>query len=285
MLPDSSSLASVPRNLGAGVGLRKDHFEELPESERRVDWLEVIPENFMQWGGRARRALEACRDRWPLIPHSVSLDIGGVDPLSTQLLDDLAEFCAHVDAPFFSDHLCYCRVDGIYTHDLLPLPANPEVADYVVDRIRRARDHVGRPFVLENPTYYADMPGSSLPEAEFLSRIVEDADCGLLLDVNNVYVNSLNHGYDPVAFIDQLPLHRVYQVHLAGHDPREVAVIDTHGTAVPDPVWDLYRHLLQHTGPVSTLIEWDQNIPPLSDLLDEADKARALLDAHQEVAS
>jgi uncharacterized protein (UPF0276 family) len=265
--------------LGAGVGLRREHFEDLFVSERPLDWVEVVSENVLRVGGRERWALGEARARWPVVPHGVNLNIGGPDPLDEAYLEQLAGLVAELDAPHFSDHLCYSRLGGVYLHELLPLPFSAEVVDHVAARIRAAEARVGRPFLLENPSFYAIMPGSDLGEAEVLTRIVEAADCGLLLDVNNVYVNSQNHGYDPVAFLDQLPLERVGYVHLAGHHHGDAAIIDTHGAAVPEPVWELFAALLERTGPVSTLVEWDQDVPPLDVLLDEADRARALLEA------
>jgi uncharacterized protein len=263
--------------LGAGIGLRREYYEELVSTERVLDWVEVTPENHMGFGGRNRWAVDACHERWPVLPHGVSLNVGGPDPLDPEYLDDLRRFCASVDAPFFSDHLCYSRLQGVYLHDLLPLPFNDASIAHVVPRIREAQARVGRPFLLENASYYAVMPGSALDEATWLRRVVEDADCGLLLDVNNVFVNSVNHGYDPRAFIDALPLERVGQVHLAGHEVRPDVIIDTHGAAVPSAVWSLYEHLLERTGPVTTLVEWDQNIPPVEQVLEQADRACALL--------
>lgn len=272
-------LSRVPRDLGAGIGLRREFYTQLPTTGRALDWVEVIPENFIGWEGRAADALAACAARWPTLPHGTSLDLGGLDPLDDGFLRGVAELCERLDAPFWSDHLCFSRVNGVYLHDLVPVPFSREAADHVVRRIRAARARVGRPFLLENPSYYALMPGSRLSEAEMLRRVLEEADCGLLLDVNNVYVNAHNHGYDALAFLDALPLERVRQVHLAGHEVRPEAIIDTHGAAVPEPVWALYQELLARTGPVSTLIEWDQHIPSLEAVLDQADRARALLAA------
>ncbi len=267
----------IPRDLGVGIGLRKELYEQVLASSRPLDWLEVVSENFLTLGGRARSVLERARQRWPVIPHGVALDVGGPDPLDEGYLDRLAALVDRLDAPFFSDHVCYSRLGGRYLHELLPLPFRPDVVEHVAARARRARERVGRPLLLENATYYAVMPGSTLDEATFLRRVLEEADCGLLLDVNNVYVNGQNHGYDPRRFIEALPLERVYQIHLAGHRREHVAVIDSHGAPVPEPVWALYRFTLERTGPVSTLIEWDQNIPDLDAVLDQADRARALL--------
>ncbi len=261
-------------NLGAGVGLRREFFDDLLKTSRPVDWLEVVPENFMDFGGRPRAVLDACRERWTLLPHGVALDVGGPDPLSDDYLDKLAGLVRRMDAPFFSDHLCYSRLRGRYLHDLLPLPFSEAAVEHVVPRVREVQARVGRPFLLENPSYYARMPGGTLEEATFIRHVVEEADCGLLLDVNNVWVNARNHGYDPRAFMDALPLERVVQVHLAGHEVRPDVLIDTHGAPVCEDVWALYRYLLGKVGPVSTLIEWDHAIPSLDAVLDQADRAR-----------
>lgn len=263
--------------LGAGIGLRREFYDQLPLTERALDWVEIIPENFLTLGGRSRRALSACAERWPVLTHGVGLNIGGPDPLDEEYVSGLAALVERLRAPFFSDHLCYSRLGGVYLHDLLPLPFSEEAVEYVVPRVREVVQRVGRPFLLENPSYYAHMPGGTLPEATFLRTVAEQADCGLLLDVNNVYVNSQNHGYDPRAFIDALPLERVVQIHLAGHTRTPEVIIDTHSGEVCDDVWGLYRYVLERTGPVSTLIEWDQDIPSLEAVLDEADRARRVL--------
>jgi uncharacterized protein (UPF0276 family) len=263
--------------MGAGIGLRSAFYDELPNISRPLDWVEIVPENFVTTGGRARRALAGCAGRWPVVPHGVSLNVGGPDPLDDDYLARLAALVDETSAPFFSDHLCYSRLGGVYLHDLLPLPFSDEAVEHVVPRVKRAMDRVERPFLLENPTYYATMPGSTLDEATFLRRVLEEADCGLLLDVNNVFVNAHNHGYDARAFLDALPLDRVVQVHLAGHHRRPDVIVDTHAAAVCDEVWALYRHLLARTGPISTLIEWDDDIPSLAAVLDQADLARTAL--------
>lgn len=276
-------LSHVPMNLGAGIGLRREFQEELPSTARPLDWLEILPENYLGRRGRMKHGLEACAARWRVIPHGVSLDLGGLDPLNEEYVDGVAGLCQTLDAPFFSDHLCFSRVDGVYLHDLLPLPFTREAATHVARRIEDAMSRVGRPFLLENPSYYTVMPGAEMTEAEMIRRVAEESGCGLLLDVNNVYVNATNLGYHALEFIDALPLERVRYVHLAGHAVRPEAIIDTHGTAVPDPVWALYEALLERIGPVSTLVEWDMDIPSLDAVLDEADKARALLRKHSRV--
>ena len=263
--------------LGAGIGLRREFYAQLLESSRALDWVEIIPENFLTLGGRPQRVLEACVERWPVLPHGVALNIGGPEPLDEDYLSRLTALVERVDAPFFSDHLCYTRLGGAYLYDLLPLPFSEEAVEHVVSRVREVKARVGRPFLLENPSYYARMPGGTLDEAAFLRHVAEQSDCGLLLDVNNVYVNACNHGYDPRAFVDALPLERVVQLHLAGHERQPDVLIDTHGAPVCDDVWSLYRYVLERTGPVSTLIEWDQDIPSLDAVLDEADRARAVM--------
>jgi uncharacterized protein (UPF0276 family) len=267
----------VPRSLsGIGLGLRKPFAGALLSSSQRApDWLEVTPENWVFFGGKARRTLDAAAERFAIVPHSVSLSIGGLDPLDDALIGAVADLCARTGAPFWSDHLCYSSVAGAPLHDLLPLPFTDEVVEHVALRAREVRRRTGVPLVLENATFYAHMPGATMDEATFLSRVVEASGCDLLLDVNNVYVNSLNHGFDPRAFLARVPWDKVRQLHLAGHTHLDGVVIDTHIGPIADPVWDLYRHTLQLAGRlVPTLIEWDQEIPALDVVLDEVDRAR-----------
>lgn len=261
---------------GIGVGLRRPFAADLLRTQRRVDFLEVTPENWVCFGGERRRLLSACMERWPAVSHSVSLSIGGPDPLDPAFLGALSDLCATMAAPFFSDHLCYSTVAGAQLHDLLPLPFTEEAVSHTAARVAEAQERVGLPLVLENATFYAHMPGGTMDEANFLCAVLSDADCGLLLDVNNVYVNGKNHGFDPRGFIDRLPMDRVVQLHMAGHTVKEDVIIDTHIGPVIDEVWDLYRYTLRRAGRlVPTLIEWDQDIPPLDDVLDEVDRARA----------
>ena len=276
-MPVKDARARGMTPLGVGIGLRREFYALLPETSRALDWVEIVPENFLTLGGRPQRALDACAERWPVLPHGVALNVGGPDALDADYLEGLRALVERVDAPFFSDHLCYARLGGSYLYDLLPLPFSDEAVEHVVPRVREAQSRVGRPFLLENPSYYARMPGGTLAEADFLRHVVEEADCGLLLDVNNVYVNACNHGYDPRAFVDALPLERVGQLHLAGHERHEDVLLDTHGAPVCDDVWALYRYVLERTGPVSTLIEWDAHIPSLDAVLDEADRAREVM--------
>lgn len=276
-MPESYARRHGVKPLGVGIGLRREFYAQLPATSRALDWVEIVPENFLTLGGRPQRTLDACVERWPVLPHGVALNIGGPEPLDEDYLSGLAALVERVDAPFFSDHLCYSRLGGAYLYDLLPLPFSEEAVEHVVSRVREVKARVGRPFLLENPSYYARMPGGTLDEAAFLRHVAEQSDCGLLLDVNNVYVNACNHGYDPRAFVDALPLERVVQLHLAGHERQPDVLIDTHGAPVCDDVWSLYRYVLERTGPVSTLIEWDQDIPSMDAVLDEADRARAVM--------
>lgn len=261
---------------GIGIGVRTPFASELLETKRRVDWLEVIPENWAFYGGKKRRLLHALAEKYTVVPHSVSLNVGGLDPLDAPFLDALATLVKETRAPLFSDHVCYASTHGRPLHELLPLPFTHEVVDLVGRRGREAAERVGAPLVLENATFYAHMPGGELDEASFLKACLEAADARLLLDVNNVYVNSKNHGFDARAFIDALPLERVSYLHLAGHTLQGEVIIDTHIGPIIDEVWALYRYVIAKCGrAVPTLIEWDQDLPPLDVVLDEADRARA----------
>ncbi len=269
-------MRTEPTISGFGLGLRPSFAATLPATTRQLDFLEVIPENWIGSGGERRRTLEQCRERWPLVPHSVSLSLGGVDPLDDDFIEQARDFAAAIGAPFWSDHIACSRLSGAYAHDLLPVPFSWEAIDNLVGRFRAAEARLGVPVVLENPTYYARMPGSTLTEGRFLSEILEGCDAGFLLDVNNVYVNSCNHGFDPYALIDELPLERVVQLHMAGHSRGDVRVVDTHGAPVSEAVWQLYEHTIRRARRiVPTLIEWDSDIPSLDRLLDEVDTARA----------
>lgn len=261
---------------GIGLGLRAEFIAEIPTTTRRVDFLEVIPENWLAPHQQPR--LAPVMERWPLIPHGISLSIGGPDPIDRAYLSAIRELSELVDAEFFSDHVCYSSVGGIQTGELLPLPFSPEALEHTLARIAEVRRQLERPLVLENPTYYCVMPGSTMDEPTFLCTLLAESGCGMLLDVNNVYVNAKNHGYDPHAFIDRMPLDRVAQIHMAGHrhDPKLDTIVDTHGAAVIDPVWDLYRYTIARAKRlIPTVIEWDFNVPPLEALLDEVDRARA----------
>ncbi|PZR07272.1 MAG: hypothetical protein DI536_27855 [Archangium gephyra] len=261
---------------GIGVGLRSSYAAELLSTSRTVDWLEVVPENWMFYGGKRRKLLRELRERYAMAPHSVSLDIGGGGPLDARFIDGLNGLVKELDAPFFSDHVCWSAANGRPLHDLLPLPFTSEAVEQVARRSREAMARVGAPLVLENATFYAHMPGGEMNEAAFMRACVEAGDVELLLDLNNVYVNSKNHGFDARAFIDQMPLNKVRYFHLAGHTVEDDVIIDTHIGPIVDDVWSLYRYALKKAGRlVPTLIEWDQEIPPLDEVIDEVDRARA----------
>lgn len=274
-----SDFESLPV-LGAGIGLRKEHFREIKSTALPIGWLEIVPENFMNFGGFPQAVLDLCARRWPVVSHGVNLSIGSLDPLNEDYLDRLKTVLKRTGALWFSDHMCFTSIGGEYFHDLLPLPFSNEAADHVVRRVRQLKKRIDVPFLLENPSYYVVPPGAQMNEAAFFTRVLEAADCGMLLDVNNVYVNSRNHGFDPKTFIRQLPLHRVGQIHVAGHKDCGDVIVDTHEGPIIDPVWDLYRFTLEQIGrPVSTLIEWDTNIPPLEAVVAEATRAQGIIEA------
>jgi len=260
---------------GIGLGLRSEFAAELPATQRQVDWVEVVAEDWAPLGGLGLKILEANLERWALVPHSTGLSIGGPDPFDAEYLGWMRHFCRRIEAPFFSDHLGYSSVGGVQLHDVLALPFSVEAAEHTVRRIREVRQDLEVPLVFENPTYYAVMPGSTMDEAAFLRLVLEEGECGMLLDVNSLYVNSRNHDYDPYGFVDRMPLERVCELHLSGHDRFPNLVIDTQRSPIPDEVWALYRYVLACAGRmIPTLIEWDFQIPPLDQALDEVDRAR-----------
>jgi uncharacterized protein (UPF0276 family) len=240
-----------------------------------VDFMEVAPENWIGVGGRFGRQFRQLAERYPVVLHGLSLDIGGPDPLDTALVSAVRALMTEIGAPLYSEHLTYCAAEG-HLYDLLPIPFTAEAVDYVAGRVRQVQDIIGGPIALENASYYAQ-PHRDLSEAEFISAVVAESGCDLLLDVNNIYVNSINHRYDPVAFLDALPLERARYIHVAGHfDEAEDLKVDTHGADVIDPVWSLLVEAYQRLGPLPTLLERDFNLPPLPDLLQEVGQIRAL---------
>jgi uncharacterized protein (UPF0276 family) len=248
-------------NLGLGVGLRSVHFGHILREWPDVDWFEIISENFMDSSGRPRYVLEQIAERYPVVMHGVSLSIGSTDRLNFEYLEKLRRLARAVRARWISDHLCWTGVAGLNAHDLLPVPLNEATLDHVAERVRIVQDFLERPLVLENPSTYVGFASSTLPEWEFLSQLAEKTNCGLLLDVNNVYVSSVNHDFDPREYIHCVPHERVVQFHLAGHTNCGTHLIDTHDGHVINPVWALYRLAHQLTGGASTLLEWDAKIP------------------------
>ncbi len=272
------SLARLPR-LGHGIGLRSEHFSEFLSGDVPVDWVEAISENFFLQGGRPRAVLEAVRQKLPVVLHGVSLSIGGPDPLDKQHLQQLRELARWVEPAWVSDHLCWGTHRGRYLHDLLPLPFTEESLAHVVARVGQVQDTLGRQILLENVSSYLTFSASTLTEWDFLAEVAARADCGILLDVNNVYVSARNHGFDAEAYLKAIPVDRVGQFHLAGYSDHGTHLLDTHDSPVTDPVWALYREAVRRFGPVTTLIEWDEHIPPLPRLLEESARARAVAEA------
>jgi uncharacterized protein (UPF0276 family) len=275
--------------LGLGVGLRAGHFAYLEAHRPRVDWFEVIPENFMDSEGRARHVLERLVEAYPVVAHGVSLSIGSADPLDFDYLARVKRFAEWVGAVWVSDHVCWTGVAGLNTHALIPIPFTEESLAHVVGRVRVVQELLERPLVLENPSSYVDYAASTMTEWQFLAELAQAADCGLLLDVNNVYVSSVNHEFDPLEYLRALPHERVVQMHLAGHTDRGRYLADTHDRPVAEAVWELYGAAIELTGPVSTLLEWDDRLPPFPVVLEELRKAerhlaRSLAPTEQAVA-
>ena len=270
---------SRPPFLGHGVGLRREHFERILDAPTNVDWFEVISENFMGVGGRARAVLDAVRAKYPIVLHGVSLSIGTTDPLDLAYLDELRALAEETQPMWVSDHLCWTGVGGHNAHDLLPLPYTEEALHHVANRVSRVQDRLKRRIALENVSSYVSYRLSAMSESEFLARIAEEADCGILLDVNNVYVSSQNHSFDPRAYLRDVPPERVWQFHLAGHSHQGKLLLDTHDHPVPDPVWSLYEDAVKRFAPVSTLIEWDDHIPPFEELEAERNRAAEVYDS------
>lgn len=264
--------------LGVGVGLRGKHADEIIATSPEVPFFEFVPENYMDRGGVNRRRLLTVADRYPVVSHGVGIGIGSADPIDWDYMRSLKRLIEETGARWASDHLCWNRSDGRSSNDLLPLPFTEEAVHHTAARIRQVQDFLGVPFLVENVSSYVILPGAEMDEAEFTRAVLEEADCGLLLDVNNVYVNFRNHGSDPHAFLRTIPPERIGQMHMAGHDDRGDVCVDTHGAAVRDEVWDLYREALAISGPTSVLLEWDSNIPSLERLLQEAATARTIYD-------
>jgi len=261
-------------DLGFGIGLRTVHFPHILANWPKIDWFEVLSENYMASGGRPLWVLDQIAERYPLVLHGVSMSVGSTDPLNRPYLRELKELAARTRARWVSDHLCWTGVSGINTHDLLPMPYTDEALRHTVDRVRAIQDILERPLVLENPSTYLAFNASTWREWDFFAEMAERADCGILLDVNNVYVSAFNHGYDADEYVDRIPADRIVQFHLAGHTHKGTHILDTHSTNVIDDVWRLYRRVSQRAGNVSTLLEWDEEIPGFDVVHAEALKAR-----------
>lgn len=275
--PTSIAASSGLPNLGLGVGLRTAHFAHLLRERPVVDWLEIISENFIDSAGRPRYVLEQLAERYPIVMHGVSLSIGGCDPLDFDYLAKLRALAKAIDARWISDHVCWTGVAGRNTHDLLPMPLNEESLAHTAARVRQVQDFLERPLVLENPSSYVTFRSSTMSEWEFLARLTAETDCRLLLDVNNVYVSSVNHEFDPLEYIRNVPHDRVVQFHLAGHTDCGTHIVDTHDGPVIDRVWELYREAHRLTGGAATLLEWDAKIPEFPVVHAEVLKAKRFI--------
>lgn len=262
--------------LGFGVGLRRQHYLHVLERNPRVDWFEVITENFMVPGGRPLEVLEAVRERYPIVMHGVSLSIGSNDPLNRAYLKQLRAMAKRCEPAWISDHLCWTGVGGKNLHDLMPLPYTEETIEHVASRIEQVQDYLGRRIAIENVSSYIEYRASSMPEWEFVGAVAERADCGILLDINNIYVSAYNHGYDAKTYVDAISPERVVQTHLAGFTDKGTHLLDTHDHPVSDQVWALYRYATERFGTKSTLIEWDDNIPEFDVLAATAERAREI---------
>lgn len=261
---------------GAGLGLRRALLGPLQSTRQgEVDFLEAAPENWIGVGGRFGRQFRALTERFPLVLHGLSLDIGGPDPLDRELVKSIGVLMKEAQVPLYSEHLTYCAAQG-HLYDLLPIPFTPEAVDYVAARVGQVQDMLGTRIALENASYYAQ-PISEMSEAEFLCAVLEESDCDLLLDVNNIYVNAINHCYDPLEFLDALPLERVRYIHVAGHyDEADDLKVDTHGAGVVEPVWSILAEVYSRRGAVPTLLERDFNLPPMEELLQEVERIRSM---------
>ena len=264
------------RDLGFGLGLRPDHYDAILADRPAIDFFEALTENYLVSGGKPLHYLDRIRAHYPIVLHGVSLSIGSTTPLNAKYLKAVRALADRTQPEWISDHLCWTGVDGINLHDLMPLPYTEPALAHIVPRVREVQDVLGMRILLENVSSYVAYSASQMSEWEFLSRLAEEADCLLLLDVNNVYVNSVNHGFDPREFIARVPAGRVAQLHLAGHEHHGSYIVDTHDALISDPVWDLYRYTRARLGGVSTMIERDANIPPLHELVAELGLARRL---------
>jgi hypothetical protein len=265
-----------PPFLGYGLGLRAQHYADILNGEPEIDWFEAISENYMVPGGQPLKMLDRIRARYPIVLHGVSLSIASTAPVDRQYLADLKALVDRIEPVFVSDHLCWTGVHGINLHDLLPIPYTQEALDHVVSRVQYVQDYLKRPLVLENVSSYVQFRHSEMPEWEFISEMTRRTGCWLLFDVNNVFVSAFNHDYSAEDFIAGIPEDRVVQFHLAGHEHATSHIVDTHDAMVCDEVWDLYRAALRRFGPVSTIIERDDHIPPLAEMVEELGKARRL---------
>lgn len=269
-MPTPENLNERPY-LGYGLGLRKEHYETILAERPDVDWFEIISENYMVDGGKPLDYLTRIREHYPMVMHGVSMSIGSTEPLNFSYLKQLKNLIERVQPEWISDHLCWTGVNGLNLHDLMPLPYTEEAIQHVADRVSQVQDYLGQQILLENVSSYVSYSDSVMTEAEFYREVTERADCLMLLDINNIYVSAYNHNFDPYSYLNAMPNERVYQFHLAGHTQEDNLIIDTHDHPIADPVFDLYAAAVERFGRVSTMIERDDNIPPLPELLTELD--------------
>jgi uncharacterized protein (UPF0276 family) len=282
----SSGGGSLPANrfngysdLGVGIGLRVPHYGHILRERPTVGWFEIISENYMVDGGRPLEVLDCICEQYQVVQHGVAMYFGNAGRLNREHLKKLKALVKRTGTKFLSDHLCWGSVDGTYTHDLLPMPYTFAAAEKTAENIRLATDYLEVPICVENVSSYAEYHVSEMTEWEFLSEVVERADCGILLDVNNIYVSSRNHEFDPYDYLNNVPHERVGQIHIAGHSQYQRFILDTHDHAPIDPVWRLYARAVELCGPTATLLEWDAQIPSFDDVHGEALKAKKYLDA------
>lgn len=268
---------SVQQLKGAGLGLRASHYQEIFETKPDVPWFELLSDNYMAAGGLPIQRAEKVRQDYPITLHGVGMSLGSADPLNTDYLKRLKVLADRLEPHYVSDHIAWVSVDGKYTHDLLPLPYNQDMLQHLSDRIQQVQDYLGRTILIENPSSYLSFDSSDMSEADFINQLSLSSGCELLLDVNNIYVSAMNHGFDPYQYLESIPQDKVKEIHLAGYEQMDGYLFDTHGHSVKPPVWDLYRAALKRFGSVPTLIEWDTDVPEFSTLLAEAKKADAFM--------
>ena len=283
-IPNTALNTSLSTSPGFGLGLRTTHYKEILAAPQPIDWLEILSENYMVPGGRPLAMLDAIRADYPMAMHGVSMSIGTPQGPTMDYLRDLKKLIQRVQPLWVSDHICWTGVHGRNMHDLYPLPYTEETIAVLVQNIRRVQDVLGQRLVLENVSSYLSFDSDSMSEWDFVAAIAEQSDSLILLDVNNIYVSSVNHGFDPVTYLNAIPAHRVQQIHLAGHHDYGSHIIDTHDHPIVNAVWKLYEKALRRFGPVASMIERDDNIPPLAELIAELDMARAIArDAANEI--
>lgn len=276
MNSDFLSVKKTLPHLGVGIGLRRELAEEIFAATDTVDFLEIIPEQYMRKGGESKELLQRACSIYTAVSHGVNLSLGSTDSLDKEYLRGLKQFVTEIRAPWFSDHICFASLGEVYLHELLPVPFCKDTLAHMVARIKRVKEYIEIPFIVENTTYYMNVPGSTMSESQFISELIEQADCGVLLDVNNVYVNSINHGLDPYEFLDQIPIERTVQVHMAGHKERNDIVLDTHGAPIAQAVFDLLQYALTKTIVHGVTIERDQNMPSFDELANEIAAIRTI---------